>query len=43
MHRIARLSEKDRQELIIATASKMRISEAIVEKDFWVCYCLEMI
>ncbi len=41
MHRIARLSEKDRQELIIATASKMRISEAIVEKDFWVCYCLD--
>lgn len=41
MHRIAKLSEQDRQELIIATASKMKISEAIVEKDFWVCYCLD--
>lgn len=41
MYKVARLSEQERQELITATASKMKISEAIVEKDFWVCFCLD--
>ena len=40
MDKIAKLPMQERQELIIATASKMKISEAIVEKDFWVCFCL---
>ena len=34
MDKIAKLPMQERQELIIATASKMKISEAIVEKDF---------
>ena len=33
MDKIAKLPMQERQELIIATASKMKISEAIVEKD----------
>ena len=41
MDKIAKLPMQERQELIIATASKMKISEAIVEKDFWVCFCLD--
>lgn len=39
MDKIAKLPMQERQELIIATASKMKISEGIVEKDFWVCFC----
>jgi len=41
MYRIAKLPENERQELIIATAGKIKIAEAIVEKDFWVCFCLD--
>ena len=41
MYKIAKLSKRDRQELIIATASKMKVAEAIVEKDFWVCWTLD--
>ena len=41
MRNIANLSTKGRQELFIATAEKMQIAEAIVEKDFWVCFTLD--
>lgn len=41
MRKIAALPKEDRQELFIATAAKMKLSEAIVEKDFWVCYTLD--
>lgn len=41
MYKIAKLSKQERQELFIATASKMKVAEAIVEKDFWVCFCLD--
>ena len=41
MYKIAKLSKNERQELIIATATKMKVAEAIVEKDFWVCFCLD--
>jgi len=38
---LARRSEKDRAELFRATAQTMRVHEAIVEKDFWVCWILD--
>lgn len=41
MYKIAQLSKQERQELIIATAAKMKVNEAIVEKDFWICLCLD--
>ncbi len=40
MNRVACLSNKDRQDLFLGTARKMGINEAIVEKDFWVCWTL---
>lgn len=41
MRKIARLSEIDRQELFRNTADKMGLNDAIVEKDFWVCFTLD--
>lgn len=40
MNKVACLSDKDRQELFRGTARKMGINEAIIEKDFWVCWTL---
>jgi hypothetical protein len=41
MRDMARRQEKDRAELFRATAQAMRVHEAIVEKDFWVCWILD--
>lgn len=41
MKNIAQLSESERSELFRNTASKMGLNDAIVEKDFWVCYTLD--
>jgi len=41
MEKIASLSEKDRRDLFSETASRMHITNAIVEKDFWVVYTLK--
>ena len=41
MRDMARRAEKDRAELFRATAQAMRVHEAIVEKDFWVCWILD--
>lgn len=41
MREMARRPEKDRRDLFRATAQKMRVHEAIVEKDFWVCWMLD--
>ena len=38
MRNIARLSDNDRRELFRNTADKMGLNDAIVEKDFWVCF-----
>lgn len=43
MIKIARLSDTDRHDLFKNTAEKMGFSDAIVEKDFWVCYTLDYI
>ena len=40
MNKIARLSDRERNELFGETASLMHITNAIVEKDFWVVWTL---
>ena len=41
MRKIACLSDDDRRELFRNTADKMGLNDAIVEKDFWVCFTLD--
>jgi len=38
---VSKLSEKDREELFMATAHKVGMPSNIVEKDFWVCFMLD--
>ena len=38
MKTVACLSDEDRSDLFRNTASRMQMSDAIVEKDFWVCF-----
>lgn len=41
MDKIVRATEKEREALFRNTSAKIGMNEAIVEKDFWVCYILE--
>lgn len=41
MINIAKINENDRKALFHNTAAKMNMTDAIVEKDFWVCYMLD--
>lgn len=41
MKAIARLQGRDREALFRNTAQRMGMNEAIVEKDFWVCWTLD--
>jgi hypothetical protein len=41
MQKIANIIENDRKALFHNTAAKMGMTDAIVEKDFWVCYMLD--
>ena len=41
MRNTARLSAQDRSDLFRNTADRMGLSDAIVEKDFWVCFTLD--
>lgn len=41
MKRIAKLEPKHREALFRNTANKMGLTEAIIEKDFWVCWMLD--
>ena len=43
MHNVANLSHNEREELFIATARRMKLPEAMVEKDFWICWTLLLI
>jgi hypothetical protein len=40
MESVARLSPAERRELFAETAARKRMTPAIVEKDFWVCWTL---
>ena len=41
MKRFAAASRNDREEAFLITARERSLSEAIVEKDFWVCWALD--
>ncbi len=41
MRTIAVIEASERENLFSNTAAKMKISEAVIEKDFWVCYMLD--
>lgn len=41
MKNVARFSDDDRRRLFRNTADKMGLHDAIVEKDFWVCFMLD--
>lgn len=41
MNEFLNLSLEDRKRLIINTSRKLNMSEAIIEKDFWVCWILD--
>ena len=41
MRDIAKINENDRKALFHNTAAKMGMTDAIIEKDFWVCYMLD--
>ncbi len=41
MRDVAKSTERDRRDLFRAAAQKMGVHEAIVEKDFWVCWILD--
>ena len=41
MKKIATIPARDREALFRNTAAKMGMREAIIEKDFWVCYIMK--
>lgn len=41
MKNIARITAEDREALFHNTAEAMKMTDAIIEKDFWVCYMLD--
>lgn len=41
MRKIATIKENDRKALFQNTAAKMGLTNAIIEKDFWVCFMLD--
>lgn len=41
MKNVARFSDNDKRGLFRNTADKMGLNDAIVEKDFWVCFTLD--
>jgi len=43
MCQIANETANNRRELFNRTARKMGVSETIVEKDFWVCFLLDLL
>jgi Nucleotidyl transferase AbiEii toxin, Type IV TA system len=43
VNKVAQMSAKDRAAVFAETADRKRYSEAIVEKDFWVCWVLKQL
>lgn len=41
MNNIAKINSQDRKALFQNTAAKMGLTEAIIEKDYWVCFMLD--
>jgi predicted nucleotidyltransferase component of viral defense system len=43
MRNFAKRPEQERREVFRATAQSLQVHEAIIEKDFWVCWILDYI
>lgn len=43
MNNVARMSTRERADLFNETADRKGVSEAIIEKDFWVCWILKQL
>jgi len=41
MNRVANFGQREREELFITTSREISLPEAMVEKDFWVCWTLD--
>lgn len=41
MRNIAKINKRNRKSLFLNTAAKMGLTNAIIEKDFWVCFMLD--
>jgi hypothetical protein len=41
MNNVAKLNRNKREELFLVTAHDMKLTEAMAEKDFWVCWVLD--
>lgn len=41
MNDVAKLSNAEREELFLITAREKALPEAVIEKDFWVCWTLD--
>ena len=41
MNNITMMSVEDRKFIFDATALKLKMHPAIIEKDFWICYILD--
>ena len=41
MRDVARMTRSELEELFMLMADKMKLSPAIIEKDFWVCWMLD--
>lgn len=41
MRKLARLSQEERADVLVAAAEEKGMHPAIVEKDFWVCWTLD--
>ena len=43
MNKVARMDARERAELFAETAARRNVADAIVEKDFWVCWVLKQL
>ena len=43
MNKVAQMTKRDRADLFAETAERRGLSEAVVEKDFWVCWTLKQL
>jgi hypothetical protein len=43
VNRIARMPARDRADVFAETAERKGLSDAIIEKDFWVCWTLKQL
>ena len=41
MNKVANLSNEEREELFLVRAREKALPEAVIEKDFWVCWTLD--